>query len=257
MRYIITVLKFIFSIYALLVFILLMFLLLPIAFFASFLGKIKGGNIIYKLCRFWADASMFFWGMPHTNYYEAPHDTNKSYVFLINHISYMDIPMMLKAIRKQHFRALGKAEMAQYPVFGFFYRNTAVMVDRSDAANRLKSVQLLTSIIRKKISIVIAPEGTFNMTHQPLKPFFSGAFKIAIETQTPIKPVLLLDGYSRMNYASVFSVNPGPSRAVFLEEIAVDGLTLEDTDLLREKVFRIMEAKLIEYKANWIKPAIQ
>ena len=111
--------------------------------------------------------------------------------------------------------------------------------------------------LKKDISIVIAPEGTFNMTHKPLKEFYDGAFKIAIETQTPIKPVLFLDTYDRMHYGSIFSMQPGRSRSVYLEEIPVDGLVLEDVGFLKEKVYKIMEEKLVGYKASWIKQAIE
>ena len=127
------------------------------------------------------------------------------------------------------------------------------MVERGDPKKRARSVQQLKSVLAKNISIVIAPEGTFNMTHKPLKEFYDGAFKIAIETQTPIKPVLFLDTYDRMNYESIFSIKPGKSRSVYLQEIPVEGLTLNDVDYLKEKVFKIMEEKLIAYKASWIK----
>ena len=50
---------------------------------------------------------------------------------------------------------------------------------------------------------MVFPEGTFNMTTQPLKEFYDGAFRVAIETQTPVKPVLFLDAYSRMHYESI------------------------------------------------------
>ena len=105
----------------------------------------------------------------------------------------MDIPIIMKAIRKQPFRILGKSEMAKIPVFGFLYQHAVVMVDRSNAVKRAESVAKLKAFIRKGISVVIAPEGTFNMTANPLKEFYDGAFKIAIETQTPIKPILFLD----------------------------------------------------------------
>jgi 1-acyl-sn-glycerol-3-phosphate acyltransferase len=164
----------------------------------------------------------------------------------------MDIPILMSAFRYQHIRVLGKAEMAKLPVFGFIYRNAVVTVDRSDAANRAKSVSTLKTVLRKNISVVIAPEGTFNTTHKPLKEFYDGAFRIAIETQTPVKPVLLLDAYDRLSYKSIFSLNPGRSRAVYLEEISVQGYGPDDTGTLRSKVFDIMEAGLVKYKASWI-----
>ena len=81
--------------------------------------------------------------------------------------------------------------MSKVPVFGFIYRNAIVTVDRSSTGNRAKSVRILKSIIKKGISVLVFPEGTFNMTNQPLKEFYDGAFRVAIETQTPVKPVLI------------------------------------------------------------------
>lgn len=242
----------IFSIYAFAVFLLVMLLLFPFIIIASFLGNETGGNIIYRLCRFWADSCLFLWGIHHKNFYEAPHDARHACIFVFNHISYMDIPILLAAFRYQHIRVLGKIEMTKIPIFGFIYRHAVVTVDRSDAAHRAKSVLTLKAMLHKNISIVLAPEGTFNMGHTALKDFYDGAFKIAIETQTPIKPVVFLDAYDRLNYKSIFSLNPGKSRAVYLEEIKVEGLTASDTAALKQQVYNVMETALIKYKASWI-----
>ena len=90
------------------------------------------------------------------------------------------------------------------------------------------------------------------MTGHPLKEFYDGAFKIAIETQTPIKPILFLDTYDRLNYHSIFSLTPGKSRAVYLEEISVSEYTVKDVKLLKEKVYKRMEEKLLSYKVSWV-----
>lgn len=257
MRYIARFIQILFTIYAFLIFISFLLLIFPIVVVASFFGKIRGGNFIYRLCHLWADFFLLMTGIFHRNIFEVPHDRSRPYVFVFNHISYMDIPVLLKTIRWQHIRVLGKAEMAKVPLFGFIYSNTAVMVERSSPEKRAKSLLQLKSVIKKGISIVIAPEGTFNLTHRPLKEFYDGAFKIAIETQTPIKPVLFLDTYDRMHYETIFSITAGRSRSVYLEEIPVDGLSLDDVDLLREKVYKLMEEKLIAYKASWIKTTAQ
>lgn len=252
MQKLIFLLRFVFSIYGFVLFLVIMLLLFPFVIIASFFGKIRGGNMIYRICQLWTDLVMFFWVMPHKNIYEVPHNRNKQYVFVFNHISYMDIPVMMKAIRGQHFRILGKYELSKVPIFGFIYRNAVVMVDRSSTEKRARSVQQLKSVIKKGISVALSPEGTFNETHRPLKEFFDGAFKVAIETQTPVKPILFLDTYDLLGYETIFSLTPGRSRAVYLDEIPVEGLTNNDVKALREKVYSIMEEKLIAYKASWI-----
>lgn len=231
-----------------------MLLLFPVFLLASLFGKVKGGNIIYNACRVWADVWMFLIAISHKNIYEEPHDTFRPYIFVSNHISYLDIPMMMKAIRRQNFRILGKAELAAIPMFGFIFKHAAVSVDRKNPENRAKSVLILESILRRKISVFICPEGTFNETHKPLKQFYDGAFKIAIETQTPVKPVLLLDTYDRLSYKNFFSLTPGRSRAVFLKETNTTGLSIEDISFLKEKIYKQMEEALIRYNASWIRP---
>lgn len=238
---------FIFSIYAFVIFLLLMFLVFPFVIIASFFGKVKGGNMIYSLCRFWADAALFLWGIRHKNIYEAPVNKDHAVIYVFNHISYMDIPIILKAFRG-NIRILGKAEMAKIPVFGFIYRKAVVMVDRESDAGRARSVQELKKVLKKNISVVIAPEGTFNMTGKPLKEFFNGAFRIAVDTNTAIQPVLFLDADRRLNYRSIFSLTPGRSRAVFLPE-----QTATNANTLKENVYKAMEEGLIRYHASWIK----
>jgi len=252
-KQVITILRFIYTIYGFTCFLVLMLLLFPFFIVASFFGKVKGGNIIYSICRLWGDCWFLLLGVNHKNIYEQPHDRNKQYIFISNHISYFDIPVMMKAVRGQHIRILGKSEMAKVPLFGFIYKNAAVLVDRKDAIKRAKSLKTLKSILAKNISIFICPEGTFNMTNAPLKDFYDGAFRIAIETQTPIKPILFLDTYDRLNYKSIFSLSPGRSRAVYLQETITTGYTLADLSHLKEKIYKQMEAELIRYNASWIK----
>ena len=236
--------QFLYSVYAILAFIALMLVIFPFVLVASLLGKISGGNIIYRLCCVWADAWFLLIGMRAKKIYAAARPAGAArYIFVANHISYMDVPMIVKVIR-QPLRALGKAELAKVPVFGFLYRYGAIMVDRSSAEARKKSVLQLKSVLRKGISVFIFPEGTFNTTGHPLKEFYDGAFRIAIETQTPLLPVIFPDTIKRLHYSSVFSFSPGACRAIFLETEPVEGLTTADLPALKERVHRKMETAL-------------
>ena len=252
MKLLLRPLQWIYSIYAFITFVTVMLLIFPVALIAGFFGRINGGNMMIRLCMFWADIwfpLIFIW---HKKIYEAPHDKKKAYIFVSNHISYLDAAIVVKAYR-QPFRPLGKVEMSKVPVFGFIYRNAIVVVDRSSPSNRANSVEVLKSLIKKGISVMVFPEGTFNMGTTPLKDFYDGAFRVAIETQTPIKPVLILDAYRRMHYKSLFSMTPGRSRIVYLDEISVAKYAIEDIGKLKNEVYAIMEKKLIEYDAAWRK----
>ena len=246
-------LKAIYTIYALITFIAVMLVLFPFAIVAGFFGRIKGGNMMIRLCMIWADIWFLLIFIRHKKIYEVPHDKKKAYIFVSNHISYLDAAILVKAYR-QPFRPLGKVEMSKVPVFGFIYKNAIVTVDRSSAANRANSIRVLKSLISKGISVMVFPEGTFNMETMPLKEFFDGAFRVAIETQTPIKPVLFLDAYRRMPYESLFLMTAGRNRILYLDEIPVAGYSLEELEKLKGEVYATMEKKLIEYDAAWRKP---
>ncbi|MDP4360703.1 1-acyl-sn-glycerol-3-phosphate acyltransferase, partial [Escherichia coli] len=84
----------------------------------------------------------FLIGISHQEIYEVPHDLNKQYIFVANHISYMDIPPLV-LIAHQPIRVLGKAEMTRIPVFGWIYRAAVILVNRSNPETRARSVRAL------------------------------------------------------------------------------------------------------------------
>ncbi|MDE3145754.1 MAG: 1-acyl-sn-glycerol-3-phosphate acyltransferase [Bacteroidota bacterium] len=246
MKILLKPLQIIYCIYALIIFIILMFIALPFVVVASAFG-VKGGNFIYKVCLVWTRIWYFFIAIRHKEIYEAPHDKTQQYIFVANHISYMDIPPIVAAI-KQPLRVLGKYEMIKVPVFGWIYKAAVILVDRRDATRRSKSVRALKAAINHGISIFIFPEGTFNITEKPLKDFYDGAFRIAIETQTPIKPLLFVDTIDRLHHRNIFELTPGKCRVVFLDEIEVKDFTMNDIQQLKQHVYRLMEEGLKRYR---------
>ena len=246
MKLLLRTLQYIYCVYAFLIFVLLMFMVLPFVMLSLLFGKLNGGNMIYQLCRFWASTWYLLIGIRHKEIYEEPHDRSRQYIFVANHISYMDIPPIV-LIAHQPVRILGKYEMVRVPVFGWIYRAAVILVDRRNSDTRSRSVRALKSALKHHISIFIFPEGTFNETQKPLKEFFDGAFRIAIETQTPIKPILLVDTIDRLHYRGLFELTPGINRVVYLEEIPVNGLKINDIHTLKHKVYQIMEEGLKRY----------
>lgn len=256
MRILLKPLQLLYVLYAIITFVVLM---IPVFIWSVAVlpfGRIRAGNLIYYSCMAWADAWCAMVFIRHRNIYKEPLEKGKSYIFVANHISYIDAALIPRILRFP-IRALGKVEMAKVPVFGFIYRNAIVTVDRSSAANRTRSVQILKSVLRKGISILVFPEGTFNTTGRPVKDFYDGAFRIAIETGTPVRPILILNAYDRMHYRSIFTLNPGKSRAVFLPEVSVEGLTSRDVAALKAQVHQQMEAALIANNARWIRADVE
>ncbi len=240
-------LQWIYSVYAIVLFTAILLLVIPLAFVAALFGPVRGGNFIYKVMRIWGFTWYFLVGIRHRNIYDGDYDPTGHYIFVANHTSYLDIPPIMMALR-QPVRVLAKYEMSKIPLFGIVYKSITILVDRRDADKRAASLQLMKDFLRRHISIFIFPEGTFNETGQPLKDFYDGAFRIAIETATPVKPIVFPDNLQRLHYSSIFSFTPGISRAVFLPVVPVAGLTPEDLPTLKQQVYAEMEGALKRYR---------
>jgi len=218
-----------------------MFLALPF-------GKEKLSEHVYFICRYWAKILYFFMGIRHSEIFEAPHNFNRAHVFVGNHNSYMDIPSIVQ-LKHQPIRPLGKFESSKIPLFGLIYRQAVVMVDRSDPEKRAQSLRNLKAALEKHISIFIFPEGTFSMTEDyPLKSFYNGAFKLAIEMNIPIQPILLVDSVERMHFSSILSLTPGKHRVVYLETVEVSDYTIDRMNDLKDLVFKKMDEGLRRYR---------
>ncbi len=200
---------------------------------------------VHRAIRVWTVAWLWLIGMPVRTLGKRP--AGERYIIVANHISYMDTLVIFPAI-KGYFRPLGKKEVGKIPVVGFIYKQVVIMVDRSSAASRAKSLRLLWRVVKHEGSIIIFPEGTFNETPAVLKDFYDGAFRLAINTHTPILPVILPDTAHRWHYSGWWKLWPGKNRAIFLDPIPVDGLTMDKLPQLKAQVFAVMEAELGKYE---------
>ena len=99
--------------------------------------------------------------------------------------------------------------------------------------------------IKEGTSILIFAEGTRNRTPHPLKTFYAGGFRLAIETQVPILPIVLLDIYHQQPVDS-FKVYPGIARMHLLPPISTEGMTEADVPMLQDKVHEMIWNYLIE-----------
>lgn len=239
----------VYALYAFFIFMMLTLISFPLVMLSLLFGYHRGGNLIYGICKYWAGTWFLLIGVRHKEIFEHPHDTSKQWVFVANHISYIDIPPIV-LMAPQPIRILGKYESSKIPIFGWIYRAAVIMVDRRNPETRAQSFRELKAALNRGVSIFLFPEGTFNMREdKPLKDFFDGAFRLAIETGTPIKPMILPDTIDRLHFKSLFSLTPGRCRVIFLEEVPVMGLEPADIPFLREKVYHIMEQALRRYRS--------
>lgn len=171
---------------------------------------------------------------------------DKKYVYVANHISYLDTVLIYAAI-PHYFRTLAKKEMVKIPVFGYVYKQLAVLVDRSSAHSRARSMRLMWRVLKNESNIAVFPEGTFNETDAPLKDFYDGAFRLAINTQTDILPMIFPDTVKRWHYSTAWKLNPGRNRVIYLEPVSIQGYSMERLPELKQKVYQQMEEALKEY----------
>lgn len=216
----------------------------PFFFVIGLWDKPQSRRIIWTIAHYWAKGWLLVVGMPIRVMGTRP--DAQSYVYIGNHVSYMDTVDIYAAI-PHYFRTLAKKEMAKVPVFGFVYKQLTILVDRSSAESRTKSMRLMWRVLHRESNICVFPEGTFNETEAPLKEFYDGAFKLAINTQKPLLPFVLIDTVNRWHYSAWWKLSPGKNRVVFLEPIPVEGMTMADLNELKTKAHNAMAEALITY----------
>lgn len=227
------------KIYVILCFIV--FLLLFYPFYLVFLHKEKGFKSGFKLLVFHTKILMVLTGIRVELKNKDFIQPNQPYVIVSNHSSYLDIVILYQTF-SNYFVFMGKEELAKVPIFNIFFKKMNITVNRKSSASGKKAVERCAAELKKGNSVVIFPEGTISTKTPEMFPFKSGAFKLAIDNQTPIIPITFLDNYKRLEMAGLFAgkAGPGVARAIIHQPISTVGLTENDLVNLRDSVFNII-----------------
>lgn len=201
----------------------------------------------FKLARFWARFILIGMGFRVNIEREQIPDSNKSYMFIANHTSMADIMLMLVAV-KNPFVFVGKKELARIPLFGFFYKRTSILVDRSSSKSRQAVFLRAQRRLKQGMSICIFPEGGVPEEHIRLDEFKDGAFRMAINHHIPIVPITFGDNKKRFSY-TFFSGSPGKMRAKIHKFIDTEGLTIDDTKQVNRQARTLLLNQLERYNA--------
>lgn len=202
----------------------------------------------FKLARIWAKFILIGMGFQTKIKYHQKPELGKSYLFVANHTSMIDIMLMLKTI-KNPFVFVGKKELAKIPLFGFFYKRTCILVDRNNAKSRQAVFLRAQRRLKQGLSICIFPEGGVPEEQIDLDSFKDGAFRLAVNHQIPVVPIAFLDCKRRFSY-TFFSGGPGKLRAVVHQFIDTNGLTLHFTKEINEQARTVILNTLLEDKTN-------
>jgi len=166
-------------------------------------------------------------------------EKGKSYMFVANHTSMIDIMLMLVVLKNNPFVFVGKKELAKIPLFGFFYKRTCILVDRNSPKSRQAVFLRAQKRLQSGLSICIFPEGGVPDNHIVLDEFKGGAFRLAINHQIPVVPLSFLDNKKRFSYI-FFSGGPGMLRVIKHKFINTSGLSSKDTKTINKKAYQII-----------------
>lgn len=165
-------------------------------------------------------------------------DPRRPYVAVSNHESMADI--FLVSHLPWEMKWLSKVENFRIPVMGWMMRMAGdVAIVRSERGSRAEALEECRDRLRKRVSVMIFPEGTRSRTGE-LLPFKDGAFRLAIESGVPILPLAVAGTRNAMPKGSLL-FNPARAEVRVLEPIPTEGLTLEEVPELRDRVRALID----------------
>jgi len=207
-----------------------------IAIVVSFFSRT--GNPVHIIARIWSKSILFVSGTEVFVAGLANIDTSKSYIYMSNHRSNFDIPVLLGCLPTQ-FRWLAKAELFKIPIFGRAMQGAGyVKIDRTNRESAFKSIDEVAAKMKNGVSVMIFPEGSRSQDGD-LKPFKKGGFVMAVDTGAPIVPVILRGTRSIMAKGS-WRINPGKVTLSIEKPIDTSGSTRDTKDDLIKNVRNVI-----------------
>lgn len=199
----------------------------------------------FKVARVWSVAIIFGIGCYPIIKREIQYKKGESYMFVANHTSMTDIMLMFYSA-KNPFVFVGKKELAKFPLFGYIYKRTCILVDRSNAKSRVEAFRRAEKRLNEGLSVCIFPEGGVpDDLDLILDEFKDGAFRLAIEHQIPIAPMTFHDNKKRFPF-SFFIGSPGKMRVKVHHLFPTTGMTLENRKVLKNQTREVILKELLE-----------
>jgi 1-acyl-sn-glycerol-3-phosphate acyltransferase len=168
-------------------------------------------------------------------------DPRRPYVAVANHESIADI--FLLSHLPWEMKWLSKEAVFKIPLMGWMMRMAGdIAVRRGDVKSRMQALEACRDRLGKRVSVMIMPEGTRSSSGE-IQKFHDGAFRLAIETGSPILPIAVAGTRACITKGS-WIVGRANAIAHVLPPIDTAGLTLDDVPALRDRVRElIIEAR--------------
>lgn len=199
---------------------------------------VKSGNPLHRIARLWGRSILVVSRIKVTVEGLSNINPQRSYIYMPNHQSNFDIPVLLGHLTVQ-FRWLAKVELFKIPIFGRAMRKAGyISIDRNNRESAFKSLEAAAAKIKNGVSVLIFPEGT-RSRDGTIRPFKKGGFVMAIESGVPIVPVVI-SGTREIMTKGKFRVNPGQIHMRILAPIDTSTYTRKTKEVLMERVRRVI-----------------
>jgi 1-acyl-sn-glycerol-3-phosphate acyltransferase len=169
-------------------------------------------------------------------------DPDRQYVFVANHLSNFDIPVLFSG-SSHRIRFLAKKEVFKIPMVGMAMRKVGIVrIDRGAGHSAHAAINEGIAEARARgYSLIIFPEGTRSRDGE-LHPFKKGAFRIAIANQLDVVPITIHGTWEVWPPgAKVFY--PGRATMVIHDPISVSSSDLMDIGRIRDRAYEIISAE--------------
>lgn len=198
----------------------------------------RSGNVAHLFARLWANSILWVSRARVTVRGAEKLDPKRSYIYMPNHQSNADIPLLLGRLPVQ-FRWLAKAELFKIPLFGRAMRGVGyISIDRSNRKSAFESLARAARTIRDGTSVLIFPEGTRSREGRIL-PFKKGGFVLAVDSGVPIVPIVI-HGTRDIIPKGHFMIRPAPVIMQILDPVETADYTRKTKDDLLERVRTIL-----------------
>jgi 1-acyl-sn-glycerol-3-phosphate acyltransferase len=197
----------------------------------------KGQWYFITVSKWWMNGWLRMIGCPVAVKGRENFKPGKNYVVVFNHNALLDAPLSAPYVPGPN-KTIAKSSFAKVPVFGLFYKRGAVLVNRKNERSRQQSYFEMREVLAKGMHMCLYPEGTRNRTDAPLKQFYDGAFKLAIDAKKDVIPCVIFGTGQAMPIHKKFYLMPTRLQMQFLPPVSSTGI---DAKALKEKIFNLME----------------
>ena len=193
------------------------------------------GKVVYRINKLWTWAILRAGGVKLKVAGLEKLDSSRQYIFMVNHQSNVDIPILVQSLPRFQLRWIAKKELLWVPFLGWaMWATKHIFVDRANALNAVKSLRRAKQRIAAGISVVVFPEGTRSRDGQ-LQRFKKGGFLLAVETNTEIVPVTIT-GSRDLLPSGAWRLRAGTVEVVVDRPVSIAGYRPGNLRLLSDQV---------------------